>query len=351
MSRGAAGHLGPGGIWWNVATPASAVTRTVRLGANEIVAATALDPIRPMTATPTRPRRTMPPGRAGRQTPRKTTTGNCSAVRAMCRPGSNGPASRDARTPVSQAGSHRAPSRRTAFRRAPSLATAACPMGRCRTAAPRTAGHTEHLHTEHLRPVPRHTEHLPAVPRRTVACRTAAPRMAACRTAGCRMAAPCLMGRSTADRDPADSPGCRTGAGCRRTRTALAGRRVPARRAGPQAVTTGQVRPSRIGTPTAGAARRLAHRRLAHRCQAHRCQAHRCQAAPGLEDRPQVRLTGVRSPTTPQEYLGYLGYRRCASSRPQVRASTLLTAASGSGHRRGRHWGHRRGRRRNRRGR
>jgi len=66
MSRGAAGHQGPGGIWWNVATPASAVTRTVSPGASGIAVAMALAPIRPMTAIRPPPRRTMRPGQADR---------------------------------------------------------------------------------------------------------------------------------------------------------------------------------------------------------------------------------------------------------------------------------------------
>ena len=191
--------------------------------------------------------------------------------------------------------------------------------------------------------------------RRTGRCRTAVPRTAARRTAPHRTVpsdGPMPNGGPPNGGPPNGGPRRRAGRQARlpngrrvpRTRTALTGRRGPARRAGRRAGTTGRVRPSRTRTPTAGAARprRLAHRRQSHRRQEHRRQEHRCRAAPGLEDRPQVRLTGVRSPTAPQEYLGHLGYQgylglhRCASSRPQGRASTLLTAVSGSGHPRGR---------------
>ncbi len=131
---------------------------------------------------------------------------------------------------------------------------------------------------------------------------------------------------------PADSPGCRTGAGYRRARTDFTDRLGQARRAVHQGGTTGLVRPPRTRTPTVGAARRQ-----------HRGQAHRGQPVP--EDRPQVRLTGVRSPTAVLGYPGYLGYlglRRCASTRPAGRALMLLTAASGWGRR----WAHRWNRRR-----
>ena len=66
---------------------------------------------------------------------------------------------------------------------------------------------------------------------------------------------------------------------------------------------------------------------------------------PVQEDRHQVRLTGVRSPTAVPGYLGHLGYlglRRYASTRSPGRALMLLTAASGWGRR----WAHRWNRRR-----
>ena len=198
---------------------------------------------------------------------------------------------------------------------------AACPTGRCRTAALRTAACRAGL----LRTAPRRTGHL-----RTAACRTAGSRTAA----RCLMAFPCpTAGRPTAGRDLAGRPGCRTGAGCRRTRTALTGRQGPARRAGHRVGTTGRVRPPRTRTPTAGAAR--------PRRQVPRSRVPRCLAVAGLEDRPQARLTWVRSPTAPLGHLGhpgFLGLRRCASTRPQRRASMLPTAASGSRHHRGRRW-------------
>jgi len=210
---------------------------------------------------------------------------------------------------------------------------AACPTGRCRTAAPRTAAPST------------------AAPR-TAVCRMAplpkAPLRTELRTGESRMAVLCLTaGHPTAGRYPTVSTGCRTGVGCHRTRTAYTGHRGLARRAGHRAATTGRVRPSPTRTPTAGAARR--------RHQAHRRQARHSQAARGLEHRPQVRLTGVRSPLAPRGYpgylgnLGYLGLRRCESTRPRGRASMVLTAASGSGHHWGRHRGHRWGHHRNRR--
>ena len=239
---------------------------------------------------------------------------------------------------------------------------AACPTGRrctalprtaaCRTALPRTAAcRTVHLRTVHLRTVHLRTVHLRTGYLRTVACRMVACRMVACRMVACRMAGsrrapPCQTAPRcpVAGRYPAGSPGCRTGAGCRRTRTALTGRLGPAHRAGHRVDTTGRARPPPTRTPTVGAART--------RRQAHHRPVPSCQAVQGPEDRPRVRLTGVRSPITHRGYLGklaYLGYlgnlglRRCVSTRPRGRASTRLTAASGSGHRRGRRW-NRRGR-------
>jgi hypothetical protein len=333
----------------------------------------------------------MPPGRADRKTPRKTTTGSCCAARARCRPASNGSASPDARTRASPAGSPRARSRRALCPRAPSrwarsrrtasLVTAACPvtacpvlasplvacptarrrahlltgacrtagtqmaacpMGRSPTAARRTRAYrTVRLRTVRLRTVPLRTVPLSTVPLSTVPLRTVECRMAACRAAGSRtlvphlMALPCPM----AGQYPAHSIGCRTGAGCRRAQTGSTGRRGPAHRAGPRVGTMGRVRPPKTHTPTVGAARS-------------RRRAHRRRAAPGPQDRPQARLTEVRSPTVPPGHRGYLGHpgypghlgypglRRCASTRPPGRASVLLTAASGWGHRWARHRGH-----------
>ena len=205
---------------------------------------------------------------------------------------------------------------------------AACPAGQYRMAVLRTAYRTAPPSTALRRIAPRRI----AVPR-TPARHTAVSRTAVSRTAG-----PCLM----AGRYPADSPGCRTGAGYRRARTDFTDRLGPARRAVHQGGTTGLVRPPRTRTPTVGAARRQ-HRGQAHRGRAHRGRAHRGQSVP--EDRPQVRLTGVRSPTAVPGYLGYPGYlglRRCASTRPPGRALMLLTAASGWGRR----WAHRWNRRR-----
>jgi hypothetical protein len=211
---------------------------------------------------------------------------------------------------------------------------AACPTGQCRMAVLRTAYRTAPPST---------------VPRRTASRLMAVRRTAACHTAVSRTAGPCLVaGRPAAGRYPADSTGRRTGAGYRRTRTALTDRLVPARRAGHQGGTTDRVQPPRTRTPTVGAARRQ-HRGRAHRGRAHPGLVSRGQPVP--EDRPQVRLMGVRSPTAVPGYLGHPGYpgllgypglRRCASTRPPGRALMLLTAASGWGRR----WAHRRNRRR-----
>jgi hypothetical protein len=234
---------------------------------------------------------------------------------------------------------------------------AACPMGRCRMAAPRTS--------------PRRTAPPPKAPRRMAPRRMAPRRTGVSRTAVSRTARPCLM----TSRYPADSTGCRTGAGYRRARTACTGRLGPARRAGHRGGTTGRVRPPRTRTPTAGAARRRrrgqapqgqahhcrvhrgqahhcrVHRGQAHHCRVHRGQAHHCRVHRGQlvavpEGRLRVRLTGARSPTVAPGYLGYLGslgslgLRRCASTRPPGRALMLLTAASGWVRR----WAHRRNR-------
>jgi hypothetical protein len=66
---------------------------------------------------------------------------------------------------------------------------------------------------------------------------------------------------------------------------------------------------------------------------------------PVQEDRHQVRLTGVRSPTAVPGYLGHLGYlglRRYASTRSPGRALMLLTAASGWGRLQAHRWNRRR---------
>jgi hypothetical protein len=204
---------------------------------------------------------------------------------------------------------------------------AACPTGQCRMAVLRTAYRTAPP---------------PTAPRRTAAPRTAACRTPVSRTPVSRTAVSRKAGRPTAGRYPADSPGCRTGAGYHRARTAFTDRLGLARRAGHQGGTTGRGRPQLTRTPTVGAARRR-HRGRAHRGRgrAHRGRAHRGLLVPVPEDRH----TGVRSPTAVPGYLGYLGHlglRRCASTRPPGRALMLLRAASGWGRR----WAHRRNRRR-----
>ncbi len=262
MSRGAAGHQSPGGIWWNVATPASAATRTVRPGASGIAAATALDPIPPMRATP--PSEYEEDDAAGSGRPVDVEEDDYGQL--LRRPGEMPPRQQrlrqPGRPPPGQPGrfppggpgpARRPPAQRpTARRRAPRRP--------CRTAAPRTAA-----------PCPG-----AARPRagRSMAGRSTAGRS----TAGLPMAGRCQVG----------STGCRTGAGCRRARTALTGRRDPPRRAGHLGGTTGRVRLPRIRTSTAGAGRLL--RRGGRR------RAGRRQAAPFRQDRLLVRRTGVRSP-------------------------------------------------------
>src|SRR6185437_7237507 len=65
-----AGHKGPGGMGWNVATPASAVTRTVRPGTSGTAVAMDLGLIPPMTDT--RRRKMIRPGQAADPRPRTT---------------------------------------------------------------------------------------------------------------------------------------------------------------------------------------------------------------------------------------------------------------------------------------
>ena len=154
----------------------------------------------------------------------------------------------------------------------------------------------------------------------------AAPCPVAARSrAGRSMAGRRTTGRSMAGRCQVGSTGCRTGAGCRRARTAFTGRRDPPHRAGHQAGTTGRVRLRGIRTPIAGAGRL--------RRRACRRRACRRQAAPFRQDRFLVRRSGVRSPPPLPRYPGYLGLRRRASTRRPDRASMLLTAGSGSARR------------------
>ena len=179
---------------------------------------------------------------------------------------------------------------------------AACPTGPCRTAAPRPAAC------------------LTAAPRTASPCPAAPCPVAGRPRAGRSMAGRRTTGRSMAGRCQVGSTGCRTGAGCRRARTAFTDRRDPPRRAGHQGGTTVLVRPRRIRTPIAGAGRL-------------RRRAGRCQAAPFRQDRLLVRRTGVRSPPPLPRYPGYLGLRRRASTRRPDRASMLLTAGIGSARR------------------
>ena len=104
---------------------------------------------------------------------------------------------------------------------------------------------------------------------------------------GSRTAGPCLM----AGRYPADSPGCRTGAGYRRARTDFTDRLGLARQAVHQGGTTGLVLPRRTRTPTVGAARRQ-----------HRGQAHR-----GRWSRKTGRRSGSRGSAAPRRSRGTWG--------------------------------------------
>ena len=204
------------------------------------------------------------------------------------------------------------------------------PMGLCRTPAPPT-------------PDPRTPDP------RTASLHMAASHTAASLMAGRRTVAPCPMaarltaGRPMAGRHRVGSPGCRTGAGCRRARTASTGLRGPPCRAGHRAGTTGRGRAPRTRTPTAGADR---PRRQAGRHRAAPFPEDR-QAAPFPEDRQAVpfpedrlrdRLAGVPQPphAGPPGYPGnleYPGLRCCASIRPPDRASMFPTAVSGSARR------------------
>ena len=164
----------------------------------------------------------------------------------------------------------------------------------------------------------------------------------------------------TGGRGPAGT-GCRTGAGCRRERIACTGRRDRARRAAPRAGTTGPGPPSRITTPTAGASRTRRRRGLtlpavpagavlarsvlvraelvrAELVQAGLVRAGLVQAGRVPGDRPRGRRTGHRHrtglPARPGSRAlrgrpGWLGFRRCASTRPPGRASRRPTAVTG----------------------
>ena len=193
--------MGPGGIWWNVATQASAVTRTACPGASQTAMPTDLTPpIRLMTVTPSRMRRTTSgPDQANPWRPRMTTTACCCSALANCRPDRSGSTSRETRKCSRQASSRRTSARRLAR-----------PM-----AARRTAGYL----------TPARTAGYPTAgyptPARAAGCRTAR-RLTPARTAGCRTAPP-YRGAST---------GCQTGAGFRPGRTAFTVLRYRGRQAG-----------------------------------------------------------------------------------------------------------------------
>jgi hypothetical protein len=183
--------MSPGGIWWNVATLASAVTLTACPGASRT--ATPMDltpPIRPMTVTRLRSqmRRTASgpdpanPWRLG-----MTTTVCCCSAPVSYRPDRNGPKSPAARRCSRQASSRRTSARRLA-RPMAARRTAGCPTAVGGTAVRRTAG----CRMAGCRMAARRTAP------RTAGCLTAG-----CLTAGCRTAPPC-RGVST---------GCQTAAG------------------------------------------------------------------------------------------------------------------------------------------
>jgi hypothetical protein len=209
-------------------------------------------------------------------------------------------------------------------------------MGLCRTPGPRTPGPRT--------PDPRTASHM-------AASHTAASLMAGRRTvAPCPMAARLTAGRPMAGRYRVASPGCRTGAGCRRARTASTGLRGPPCRAGHRVGTTGRGRAPGTRTPTAGADR---PRRQAGRHRAAPFPEDRQEspfpedrqespfpedrlAVPFPEDRLRVRLAGVHSLAPSPGYPGnleYPGLRCCVSIRPPDRASTFPTAVSGSARR------------------
>jgi hypothetical protein len=157
-----------------------------------------------------------------------------------------------------------------------------------------------------------------------------------------RMAGPCpIPGPGRIAGRPALSTGCRTGAGCRRTRIAFTGRRDPACREGRRGGTTGRVRsPPRTRTLEAGAARA---RRRACRRPAAPFRVGQFPAAPCLAGQaarfPEGRLMEGRSLTAAREHLRYPGFpgpRGRASTRPPGRASRFPTPASGSARRRNR---------------
>jgi len=337
-----------------VATPASAVTRTVCPGASGTDAATdPKDPGRARPVTATRPppstRRTTPRGLADRWTPRKTTTASCCGAPARYRPGSSGSASRDVRTPGSPAGTRRTPAQGTGALGTGPLATGPLGAGAQGTRAQGTGGRpatpcpADRCRTADLQAAAYRTAVTPAACP-TGRCPTAGLRMAACPMArlltaslppaplppaplppaGPPTAACPMAGRPAAGRCRVGSSGCRTGGGCRRARTASTGHRGLARRAGPRAGTTGPVRRPRTRTVAAGAGPPPA-------------PACRRPAArdPSPEDRSRtgpspVRLREVLTAASQGSLgsLGSLGLRRCASIRSGD-ASRLPTVANG----------------------
>jgi hypothetical protein len=332
VSRRTAGDRGPGGIGWNVATPASAVTRTVRPGASVTAAVTDLGPIPRTRVTWSR---RMRPGPAAGPRPRTTTTGSCLDDQARCRPGSREYVSRDGR---SRAASLRARRRteapaarcRRADRRAPGLRAPGLRAPGLR--APGRALRVAACRTVLRHTVLRHTALPPTVPRRTglppTVLRPAAGPAPEVPAAG-----------PTAGWDPA-ATSCRTDAGSRRGRNACTGRRGRARRAVPRAGTTGRGPPSRIITRTAGAGRAPPRRGATVRAilvraglvHGDRRTGHRHPT--GLPARPgspalRGRLGRLGRPRQP-------GLRRCASTRPPGRTSRRPTAVTGPARRRSR---------------
>jgi hypothetical protein len=178
VSRGAAGQHGPGGTWWNVATPAWVATRTARQGDGASVTVAAVG-----TGT-------APGGRARTRCggPRRTTV-SCCGVPASCLSSSSGSVSLITRVRLSRVASRRRPTScpaalpRAAFRRTPPARTPHPRMASGRTPAGRT-------------------RHPGMALRRTPAARTRHPRMAsgrtaARRTAAGRTAAPCPVVRTS----------------------------------------------------------------------------------------------------------------------------------------------------------
>ena len=227
--------------------------------------------------------------------------------------------------------------------------------GRCRTADRRAPGRTRALSTRALstRALSRRADPIPAhraaVAGRTVLRRTGLPLMvlrpAAGPTPGVPAAGP------TARWDPT-ATGRRTGAGCHRKRTACTGRRGRARRAAPQAGTTGRSPPSRIITRTAGAGRARPHpgatvRAATVRAGLVRAVPVRAGLVPvglvhgdrrtghryptGLPARPGSTALQARPGLPPQP-----GLRRCASTRRPGRTSRRPRAVTGPARRRSR---------------